>query len=202
MVMEMLSEFGEKKVLPPDNNIKKGIAIGLAMILMAVAVSVLSMAYVIAGSPVSTPLFGMFIAWLGSFALFYAVITEEHTINEFFLRKAYFTTGFVSMVVGEFFTFFGVIYRGDITSSGSLSFGSALFIFGFVLIMLSSKRHSEYSKNNALFCFFAGVLLFLGGMISLNKSVTYSGLFVMIFGVIWLGLIGSPGVAERFFGRA
>lgn len=196
--------MAERTIVPLRRLIDKTMFLGVAIVMLGIGVSIITLTYLLSVSSVPNVLFGIFIVWVGSIALFYAVISEEHTLKEFFLRKSYFLAGLISMVIGIILVFYGAFFNPDvcyscsellisqqISTSASVSFGLILLLFGSALIVMSAQKYKHYSQSNALFAFFAGFLMFLGGLISGAQSVAVVGIFVMVLGVAWLGLVGK-----------
>lgn len=173
-------------VRPIDMSVSKVVLIALAIIVLAVGVSIFSFIYLLVAYDVEPAVYGIILIWVGSMAFFYAVITEEHTMKELFMRQGYFFTGLISMIMGMFFiTLAGF---STPTSGGVMEFGLLLLIFGAGLTLLSAQRTRDYSKRGGFLALFGGVLLMLGGLIIGNLSIAYAGVFITILSAIWLGL--------------
>ena len=178
----------KKSLKPLENSVVKGAVIGLALVTLAIAAALLALGYLLLSHDISITALGIFLAWAGSAALFYAVITEEHTLKEYFLRKSYFLTGLLAMITGMFLTFFAEFFSKEATNGLPVEFGFLLMVFGAVLVILSAQKYRDYSKSNSMFSFFAGILFFIGGLLARNETISYLGVFVMIFSVAWLSL--------------
>jgi len=161
--------------------------LGIAIIVIAVGASIFSFTFMLATSDLSPTFYGMLLVWVGSIAFFYAVITEEHTMKELFLRQGYFFTGLIAMIMGVFFVSlsgFVLAYQRDF----AVEFGVLLLILGGALILLSAQRTYDYSKANGFLGIFAGILMLVGGAMAESQNIAFGGVFLAIFGVVWLGL--------------
>jgi hypothetical protein len=123
---------------------------------------------------------------VGSLGFFYAVITEEHTMKELFLRQSYFFSGVLSMILGMFFISLGGFQMES--AKGAMEFGVLLLILGASLTLLSAQRTGDYSKRSALFAMVAGILLAVGGLMADVINVAYGGVFIVILSAFWMGL--------------
>jgi hypothetical protein len=173
-------------VMPIDRNVEKTILIALAVIVLSIGAAIFSFTLLLTSSDISQTLYGMALVWAGSLLFFYAVITEEHTMKEIFLRQSYFFTGLLVMILGTvFISYSGVISGGDI---GLMEFGLLVLILGATLLVLSAQRSRDYSRRNAFMAGFAGLLLTLGGVVAGSLNTSYAGIFLMIFSAFWMGL--------------
>lgn len=175
------------QIRPIDKGVSKTIILGLAVIVIALGAAIFSFTYLLASSGMSNTVYGIVLIWIGSMAFFYAVITEEHTMKELFLRQSYFFTGLLVMILGMFFvSLSGLSPKGWDASMSE--FGVLLLILGAGLTLLSAQRTRDYSKQSGFFAVAAGVLLIVGGLMAGNKNIAYAGVFITIFAGLWLGL--------------
>jgi len=177
----------DNPVRPLDKGISKVLLLSLAIILIAIGVAVFSFTYLLATAELPTTVFGMVLVWIGSIVFFYAMITEEHTMKELFLRQSYFFTGLLVMILGVFFISLAGLYTGS-DSLNSAEFGVLLIIAGGGVTLLSAQNTFDYSKQSALFAFVAGVMLILGGLMAKSMNIAYAGIFIIVLSGLWLGL--------------
>ena len=174
-------------VRPVDRGVSKVVVLGLAVIMIAIGASVFSFTYFLASYSFSNAVYGMILVWVGSIVFFYAVITEEHTMKELFMRQSYFFTGLLVMILGVFFVSLSGISSLALDTA-SAEFGILLLILGAALTLLSAQKARDYSKQSSFFALAAGVLLLLGGLMAGSLNIAYAGIFIVIFSGIWLGL--------------
>jgi hypothetical protein len=181
-----------RKVKPLDFGVTKVVLLSLAVIVIAVGASIFSLTYLLAGRDVAPALYGAIVVWIGSLGFFYAVITEEHTMKEIFLRQSYFFTGVLGMILGMFFVSLGGFGIGETgsaaTAKGSMELGVLLLIVGAALTLLSAQRTGDYSRRSALFGMAAGIMLAVGGLMAGTVNVAYGGVFIVIISAVWMGL--------------
>jgi drug/metabolite transporter superfamily protein YnfA len=63
-----------------------------------------------------------------------------------------------------------------------------LLLLGAGLVIFSAQRTYDYSKLSGMFAIFAGILMMLGAVMAGSMNIAYGGVFVIIFGAIWLGM--------------
>jgi hypothetical protein len=177
----------QRKVQPIDKKVSKTLIIAIAVIIIAIGGTIISAGYLLATYELESSMYGLIITWAGSLVFFYSVITEEHTMKELFLRHAYFFTGIISMILGVFFISLGGL-TGTVNGTTAVEFGILIMLLGSGLVLLSAQRSRDYSRNNALFALFAGVLLVIGGTLAGSLHIAYGGIFVAILSGVWLGL--------------
>jgi hypothetical protein len=176
----------DMKVRPVDNRASKAIILSLAIIAIAVGASIFAFTYLLSAYELEPMVYGMIVIWIGSIVFFYAVITEEHTMKELFLRQSYFFTGIMSMILGMFLvSVAGLSIPGDISL---LEFGLLILLLGAGLVLFSAQRTYDYSTRNGLFALFAGIFMILGGIMAGSLNISYAGVFVVMIAAIWLGL--------------
>jgi hypothetical protein len=176
-----------KRVNPMDGGVSKVLILSLAIIAIAVGASIFSFAYLLASYSFEPVIYGIVMVWIGSIAFFYAVITEEHTLKELFLRQSYFFTGLLVMILGLFFVSLAGLST-PVGDMGILEFGLLLLLLGAGLVILSAQRTYDYSKMSGFFALFAGFLMMLGGVMAGSMNVAYAGVFVVMLAGIWLGM--------------
>ncbi len=172
---------------PIDKGITKTVLIALAIIIVAVGVAIFALSTILSSVDVEPVVYGLVVIWVGSLAFFYAVITEEHTMKEIFLRQGYFFTGLVAMIFGVFF----ISLAGLSSPIGDVSlveFGLLLLVGGAVLVLLSAKKARDYSKRSGFIAIFGSIMLIIGGVMAGSINVSYAGIFILIFSAVWLGL--------------
>jgi len=172
---------------PIDRGMTKTLLIALAIIIVAVGAAIFTLTAVLASTDVEPTIYGLVLIWVGSLAFFYAVITEEHTMKELFLRQGYFFTGLMAMIFGVFF----ISLAGLSTPIGDASvmeFGLLLLVAGAALVLLSAKKARDYSKQSGFIAIFGGGLLIAGGVMAGSLNVSYAGIFILILSAFWLGL--------------
>lgn len=177
----------QQKIDPIGMGVPKALLLSLAIMVIAVGASIFSFAFMLASSDLGPAFYGMLLVWVGSITFFYAVITEEHTMKELFLRQGYFFTGLLAMIMGVFFVAlsgFVSLYQRD----SAVEFGVLLLILGGALILLSAQRTYDYSKANGFLSIFAGILMLVGGAMAESRNIAFGGVFLAIFGAVWLGL--------------
>jgi len=177
----------EGKVRPIDAGVTKIVLLSLAVIILAIGAAIFTLTYVLAGKDISPAVYGILVIWVGSMAFFYAVITEEHTMKEIFIRQSYFFTGLMSMILGMFFISLGGLVTKQIRI-GAMEFGVLLLIMGAGLTLLSAQRTGDYSKRSAFMGMFAGILLAIGGLMAGSINVAIGGVFIVILSAFWLGM--------------
>jgi hypothetical protein len=183
----------EGRIRPIDTGATKAVLVSLAAVIIAVGAAVFSFTYMLAGSDLSPAIYGMVLVWIGSMAFFYAVITEEHTMKELFIRQAYFFCGVLGMILGMFFVSLGGFTHSAMGTT-AMEFGVLVLIIGAAMILLSAKRTGDYSRMSALFAMFSGVLLTIGGLLAGSLNLSYGGIFMIIMSVFWLGLRGPDAL--------
>lgn len=174
-------------VRPVDRGVSKILLLSLAVIVMALGAAIFSFAYTLATSGLPAALYGIVVVWIGSIVFFYAVVTEEHTMKELFLRQGYFFTSLLVMILGVFFVSMSGL-SGRVWDARMTEFGILLLILGAGLALLSSQRARDYSKQSGFFALAAGVLLLVGGLMAGSMNIAYAGIFIIIFSGFWLGL--------------
>ncbi len=174
-------------VMHIDKGVSKTIIVTLAAIIIGLGAAIMSLTSMLASPEIEPVIYGLALIWLGSLAFFYAVITEEHTMKELFLRQAYFFTGIVVMILGLFFVSLSgmTVPVGD---AAVVEFGLLLLIGGAALILLSAQKTRDYSKRSGFIAAFSGVVMMIGGIMAGLMNVAYAGVFILMFAVVWLGL--------------
>jgi len=176
----------KERIKPVDQVVSKALLVSLSLIVIALGVAIFMSIYLLSTLEVGSTIMGMALVWLGSMVFFYAVITEEHTLKQLFLRQSYFFTGLFVMILGMFFVSLSGLVDTDFLSV--MEYGILLVIFGAALILLSLQRTRDYSKRSVFLAFFGGVFLILGGILSQSLNTAYAGVFIIIFSGIWWGL--------------
>jgi hypothetical protein len=175
------------KIRPIDKGISKALMISLAVIVIAVGAAIFSLTSLLISYGFQPVIYGLILVWLGSMAFFYAVITEEHTLKELFLRQAYFFTGILAMILGIFFVSLGGL-SDPVRSISVVELGVFVLILGAGMILFSAQRSFDYSKSNAMFSLFSGMLLIGGGSLVGSLNVAYAGIFIILISAFWLGM--------------
>lgn len=176
----------EDTIRPIDVGVSKAILLGISIIIIAVGASIFTLTYLMASNDMSSTFYGMVVIWIGSLVFFYAVIIEEHTLKELFIRQAYFYTGLLTMILGMFFV--SAAGLSEAVRAPAVEFGLLLLILGGALVVFSAQRTHDYSRRSSALTIFGGVLLAGGGLMTNNLNVAYAGVFMVILGGMWLGL--------------
>jgi len=179
------------KIRPINRGVTRAVLFSIAILIVAIGVATTLFGYLLTNYDLSSTIFGIIMVWAGSLILFYAFITEEHTMKELFLRENYFFTGVLAMIIGVSFTFVGGLFVNQTANAMSaVEFGLLLLIFGGGLMLLSARRAEfrDYTRNNALMAFFAGLLLLIGGIVARSANIIYLGVAIIMLSAVWLGL--------------
>jgi hypothetical protein len=188
-------DFALDKVRPLDTGIRKAVLLSIAIIMVSVGSTFFLFGYLLATNALTPTLLGLIVVWIGSIIFFYAVITEEHTMKELFLRHSYFYTGLISLVAGMYFIFLGGMFSNVPSQAlAATELGLLLMLFGAVLVVLSAQRYRDYTKNSGLFALIAGILLLAGGIVAGSTNVGYIGVFLIILSGVWMGLRSKKAV--------
>lgn len=183
--------LGKDKLRPLDRGVVRAVHFSLAILILALGSAILLFSHLITSHPLPSAVFGIIIVWIGSILLFYAFITEEHTMKELFLRENYFFSGLLAMIIGVLFTFVGGFFvRETANAISAIEFGLLLLIFGGSLVIFSARRmeYRDYTRNNGLMAFFAGIILVIGGILIRSTNIIYLGVLMIILSAVWLGL--------------
>lgn len=187
--------FALDKIRPLDTGIQKAVLLSIAVIVVSVGSTFFLFGHLLAASSLTPTLLGLIVVWIGGIIFFYAVITEEHTMKELFLRHSYFYTGLITLVAGMYLIFLGGMFSHlQDRALAATELGLLLMLFGAVLVVLSAQRYRDYTKNSALFSLFAGLLLLIGGIVAGSTNIGYIGVFLVILSGIWMGLRSKKAV--------
>jgi len=180
--------LAERKMQPIDKTVKRTVYASIAVLALAVGAAMLFFGYLYLANTISDSLLGIGLVWIGSILFFYAIVTEEHTLKELFLRESYFFSGLLSMIIGIFFITMGGFFADFPLGIHATQFGLLIMIFGAALIILSAQKYKDYTKNNALFSAVAGILLVLGGILAQDTAIVLFGVGMLILSALWLSL--------------
>jgi len=173
---------------PIDKSVSRTIYASISVMAVSVGAALLLLGYFLLAYPIAPTLFGIGIIWVGSLFFLYAVLTEEHTLKELFLREEYFAIGMLSMVAGLFFVTMGGFFSRYPLGLQAVQFGVLLLLSGAAIMVMSAQRYRDYTKNNALFAGVAGLLLIIGGIVAGDSIIPLLGVGMLLLSGFWLGL--------------
>ena len=174
---------------PVEDIVKKAIYTSSAVTAIAVSISIIFLGYLLLMHPPESSLFGNFVIWVGTLLFIYATITEEHMMKELYLKSAYFFTGLLAMFFGAFFVSIGGVFSGfHAYLLNTIEFGLLLTLFGSAIVILSTQKAKDYSKNSGMMTAFAGVLVMFGGILMSSSNIVYIGILAVIYSAVWMGL--------------
>jgi hypothetical protein len=183
IIMEIDSNF------PVEDMVKKALYTSSVVMGIAVSASIILLGYLLLMHPPDTTLFGTFVVWVGTLLFIYATITEEHMMKELYLKSAYFLTGLLAMFFGAFFVSIGGVFSGlKAHLLNTIEFGIVLTLFGSAIVILSTQKAKDYSKNSGMLTAFSGVLVMFGGILMSSANIVYIGILTVIYSAVWMGL--------------